>query len=105
MVVRLTGERNRETYGKRNNPYGHGHNYEVEITVRGAVDPVTGRVVDLALLDLLAEEQILAPICYRNLNEQVAVFQTTVPPTQNLGLQLEKVRIWETDRNICEIAK
>ena len=120
----MTDAENFATYGKCNNPHGHGHNYEVELTVRGEVDSVTGRVVDLTLLDLLAEEQILAPFRYRNLNEEVAAFQATVPTTENLGAevdrrlrevwgktfadgrpQLEKVRIWETDRNICEIAK
>ena len=120
----MTDAENFATYGKCNNPHGHGHNYEVELTVRGEVDSVTGRVVDLALLDLLAEEQILAPFRYRNLNEEVAAFHATVPTTENLGAevdrrlrevwgktfadsgpQLEKVRIWETERNICEIAK
>ena len=118
----LTAEQNRETFGKCNNPHGHGHNYEVELTVRGAVDPVTGRVVDLDVLDRLAQEQILAPFRYRNLNEEVEVFRTVVPTTENLGAEvdrrlreawgrafpgdgavLEKVRIRETDRNICEI--
>jgi 6-pyruvoyltetrahydropterin/6-carboxytetrahydropterin synthase len=119
----LTDAENRETYGKCNNPHGHGHNYEVELTVCGAVDQVTGRVVDMGLLDRLAETQILAPFRYRNLNEEVAAFRTAVPTTENLGLELdrrlrevwpetfagggvrlEKVRIWETDRNICEVS-
>jgi len=119
----LTDEENRETYGKCNNPHGHGHDYEVELTVRGTVDPLTGRVVDLGLLDDLAEKQILAPFRYRNLNEEVAAFRTIVPTTENLSLEvdrrlreawprtfgsggprLEKVRIRETDRNICEIS-
>jgi 6-pyruvoyltetrahydropterin/6-carboxytetrahydropterin synthase len=115
----LTDEENRETYGKCDNPHGHGHNYEVELTVRGTVDPVTGRVVDLGLLDSLVEKTILTPFRHRNLNQEVAAFRTIVPTTENLGLEvtrrlreawpetfasLEKVRIWETDRNICEIA-
>jgi len=119
----LTDEENRETYGKCNNPHGHGHNYEVELTVRGRVDPVTGRMVDLALLDDLAEKQFLASFRHRNLNQEVAAFRTTVPTTENLGLEvnrrlreawpeafpnggphLEMVRIRETDRNICEIS-
>src|ERR1700683_2571186 len=119
----MTDAENFATYWKCNNPHGHGHNYEVELTVRGEVDSVTGRVVDLPLLDLLAEEQILSPFRYRNLNEEVAAFRTTVPTTENLGTEvdrrlrgawnqafaggepcLEKVRIRETDRNICEIA-
>jgi 6-pyruvoyltetrahydropterin/6-carboxytetrahydropterin synthase len=119
----LTDDENRETYGKCDNPHGHGHNYVVELTVCGTVDRVTGRVVDLALLDDLAEKQFLAPFRHRNLNEEVAVFRTRVPTTENLGTEvdrrlrdawpetfgsggprLERIRIWETDRNICEIA-
>ena len=92
------------------------------MTVCGAVDPVTGRVVDMALLNAVAEKEILAPFRYRNLNEEFAAFRRNVPTTENLGLEvarrlleawpgtfgngprLEKVRIWETDRNICEIS-
>jgi 6-pyruvoyltetrahydropterin/6-carboxytetrahydropterin synthase len=119
----LTEEENRETFGKCNNPHGHGHNYEVELTVRGAVDTVTGCVVDLARMDRLVEEQILARFRYRNLNEEVVAFRTIVPTTENLSSEvdrrlreawgqtfaggqpaIEKVRIRETERNICEIA-
>jgi 6-pyruvoyltetrahydropterin/6-carboxytetrahydropterin synthase len=119
----LTDEENRETYGKCNNPYGHGHNYEVELTVRGTIDQVTGRVVDLVRLDDLAEREFLSPFRHRNLNEEVPAFRMTVPTTENLALEvdrrlreawpesfpkdgpcLEMVRIRETDRNICEIS-
>ncbi len=119
----LSDEENRAIYGKCNNPNGHGHNYEVELTVRGEVDRLTGRVVALEVLDRLAEEQILAPLRYRNLNEEIDVFRTAVPTTENLVFEvdrrlrsvwnsvfgetktwLERVRIWETERNICEIA-
>ncbi len=118
----LSDEENRLTYGKCNNPHGHGHNYEVEITVRGQVDSVTGRAIDLRRLDRIAEEQILNPLRYRNLNEEVPVFSELVPTTENLAAELdrrlrsawsevfpeggpvlEKLRIWETERNICEI--
>jgi 6-pyruvoyltetrahydropterin/6-carboxytetrahydropterin synthase len=119
----LTEAENQETFGKCNNPHGHGHNYEVELTVRGIVNPTTGRAVDIGRLDALTEREILAPFRYRNLNEEVAAFRTVVPTTENLGIemdrrlraawsatftadgpQLERVRIWETDRNICEIS-
>jgi len=118
---KLSEEQNRLVYGKCNNPNGHGHNYEVELTVAGPVDPITGRMVDLVSLDRVAEEQILQPFRFRNLNEEVEVFRTAVPTTENLagevdrrlraiwrevfpeGPVLEKVRIWETERNICEI--
>ena len=113
---------NRALYGKCNNPHGHGHNYEVELLVRGPVDRVTGRMVDLAELDRLAEEQILAPFRHRNLNEEVEAFRSAVPTTENLaaevdrrlravwqrrfggnGPQLERVSIQETERNICHL--
>lgn len=118
----LSEEENRAVYGKCNNPNGHGHNYEVEVTVSGPVDPVTGRSVSLEALDTLAARQILEPLRYRNLNEEVAAFQEAVPTTENLALEvdrrmraawqqtfprglpkLEKIRIWETERNICEV--
>jgi hypothetical protein len=84
---------------------------------------VTGRVVALEVLDRLAEEQILTPLRYRNLNQEIDAFRTAVPTTENLAFEidrrlrsawktffgdagpgLERVRIWETERNICEIA-
>jgi 6-pyruvoyltetrahydropterin/6-carboxytetrahydropterin synthase len=118
----LTDEQNRETFGKCNNPYGHGHNYEVEVTVSGPVNAVTGRVVDLKALDDLASEQILKPFGFCDLNQQVPAFRTAVPTTENLAIEvdrrlraawtqvlgegaprLEKVRIRETERNICDI--
>lgn len=122
----LTEQENRDTYGKCDNPHGHGHDYEVELTVAGAVDPVTGRAVDLARLDDLAAREIIAPFHHRNLNEEVAAFRSVVPTTENLSIEvdrrlrarwpetfgetlrgtgpcLEKVRIRETDRNICEV--
>ena len=117
----LSEAANYETYGKCNNPHGHGHNYEVELTIAGPVDSLTGRAVDLSALDSLAEREILGPFRYRNLNREIAAFRNTVPTTENLGIELdrqlrvawpavfphgpklEKVRIWETERNICEI--
>jgi 6-pyruvoyltetrahydropterin/6-carboxytetrahydropterin synthase len=118
----LSDERNRVVYGKCNNPHGHGHNYEIEVTVSGSVDPVTGRAVSLDALDALTTREILSPLRYRNLNEEVAAFRTAVPTTENLaaevarrlraawpgtfpeGVNLEKIRIHETARNICEIS-
>jgi 6-pyruvoyltetrahydropterin/6-carboxytetrahydropterin synthase len=118
----LTEAENQDTFGKCNNPWGHGHNYEVELTVVGEVDPVTGRAVDISALDEIADEQILRPFRYRNLNEELPAFRSIVPTTENLGSEinrrlraswagkfgdagpaLEKIRIWETERNICEV--
>jgi 6-pyruvoyltetrahydropterin/6-carboxytetrahydropterin synthase len=118
----LSDEENHIVYGKCNNPYGHGHNYEIEVTASGQVDPLTGRAVSLDALDALADREILTPLRYRNLNEEVAAFRSAVPTTENLaaevarrlkaawpgafpaGTKLEKIRIHETDRNICEIS-
>jgi 6-pyruvoyltetrahydropterin/6-carboxytetrahydropterin synthase len=118
----MSDAKNLEVYGKCNNPFGHGHNYEVELTVRGTVDLVTGRAIDLTLLDGMVEAQVFSAFRYRNLNEEIPAFRTLVPTTENLaremdrrlriawagsfpagGPELEKIRIWETDRNICEI--
>ena len=116
----LTDAENRLTYGKCDNPHGHGHNYEVVLTVAGEVDPVTGRAADLDALDALARREVITPFHHRNLNEEVPAFRTAVPTTENLtlevdrrlraawpdtiGARLETVRIRETDRNICELS-
>ncbi len=119
----LSEERNRAIYGKCANPYGHGHDYEVEVTVAGRVDAVTGRSVSLAALDALVNGEIVEPFRYKNLNEEVPAFQMAVPTTENLaveaarrlrakwqivfgadGPQFENIRIWETERNICEVS-
>jgi 6-pyruvoyltetrahydropterin/6-carboxytetrahydropterin synthase len=121
-AIGLSDAENRAIYGKCNNPNGHGHNYEVEITVAGPVHPVTGRAVDLTALDALAAREIVDPLRYRNLNEEVEAFRAAVPTTENLTAELdrrlraawgtafpagaprlEKIRIWETERNICEL--
>ena len=105
-----TDERNRAVFGKCNNPYGHGHNYIVQVTVGGEVDPVTGMVCDLAGLDAFAREHLVDVFDHRNLNTLPA-FAETVPSTENLaieidrifrefgGARLERVRVEETGNN------
>jgi 6-pyruvoyltetrahydropterin/6-carboxytetrahydropterin synthase len=118
----LSSLANQELYGKCNNPFGHGHNYEFEVTVEGPVDIATGRVVDLPTLDALVKENITEPFEHRNLNEEVDEFQELVPTTENLNViidrrlrkawpgafpdlqpSLKRIRIFETARNIFEI--
>jgi len=74
---------NRETYGKCNNPYGHGHNYQVEVTVSGAVDPSTGMVCNLVDLDNFVHAEILERFDRQNLNT-LPEFKQLVPTTENL---------------------
>ena len=112
----LSVEQNRATYGKCNNPYGHGHNYALEVTVSGQVSPDTGMVCDLADLDGAVTECVLNRFDHQNLNT-LAEFVTRVPTTENLAsviydilkrsftaAHLERVRIEETLMNSFEYA-
>ena len=107
---------NATTYGKCNNPYGHGHNYALEITVSGPVDESTGMVCNLTDLDAFVEHEILDRFHLQNLNT-VSEFGQSVPTTENLSTSiydilqrgfthahLEKVRIEETMMNSFEYA-
>jgi 6-pyruvoyltetrahydropterin/6-carboxytetrahydropterin synthase len=107
---------NKATYGKCNNPYGHGHNYALEVTVSGSVDESTGMVCNLTDLDAFVEREILERFNLQNLNT-VLEFHQAVPTTENLSASiydilqrgfthahLEKVRIEETMMNSFEYA-
>ena len=74
---------NQRTYGKCNNPYGHGHNYALEVTVSGQVDGVTGMVCDLGELDSFVDREILQRYGHSNLN-YLEEFSNSVPTTENL---------------------
>ena len=113
---KMTAEENRATYGKCNNPYGHGHNYMIEITVSGPVDEQTGMVCNLIDLDGFVSEQIRDRYDHQNLN-LLPEFAKAVPTTENLCISiyqivhrgfskahLEKVRIEETMLNSFEYA-
>lgn len=112
----LTEEENCHVYGKCNNPYGHGHNYVLEVSLSGKIDPATGMIANLADLDAFVERQVLAEFDHRSLNEDVAAFRDVVPTTENLCIEifrrlqnfphakLERVRIQETGNNSFEYA-
>ena len=80
----LTDEENTAVFGKCNWPNGHGHNYEVEVTVAGEFDPLTGRLIDPDVLDALVESAVLKPFDHRHLNYDVPEFQELVPTSENL---------------------
>ncbi len=86
----LSDRQNRETFGKCNNPYGHGHNYFVEITVAGPIDPQTGFVVDLPKLDALAKRELIDRFDQTHLNADPAFSAAFVPSTENLAMELER---------------
>jgi 6-pyruvoyltetrahydropterin/6-carboxytetrahydropterin synthase len=87
----LTDQQNRDTYGKCNNPFGHGHNYFVEITVAGPVDPETGFVVDMPALDAVAKLELLDRFDATHLNTDQAFATDCVPSTENLTIEVERV--------------
>ena len=87
----MSDQQNYETYGKCNNPFGHGHNYYIEITVAGPVDPETGFVVDLAKLDSMAKRELLDRFDGTHLNADVTFSSEFVPSTENLAVEVERV--------------
>jgi 6-pyruvoyltetrahydropterin/6-carboxytetrahydropterin synthase len=110
----LSTEENRTTFGKCNNPHGHGHNYRIEVTVGGEIDPVTGMVINMATLDAIVLEQAVTRFDHMNLNLD-PLFANQVSTTENLSIAifnllqpalkpaiLEKVRIEETENNFFE---
>ena len=113
-VPEFSDEKNQALFGKCNNPYGHGHNYRIEISVKGKIDERTGRVVDLAAMDSLVNEHVVRYFDHKYINQDVPEFKTLVATTEVLGEviherllavwptefpALEKVGIQETKRN------
>lgn len=84
-------EENRRIFGKCSNPHGHGHNYTLEVTVSGDVDPATGMVMDLKELKTLLEAEVLQLMDHRFLNKEVAVFSSTIPTTENIAIEIWKL--------------
>jgi 6-pyruvoyltetrahydropterin/6-carboxytetrahydropterin synthase len=119
----LSEEANIRIYGKCNNPFGHGHNYALEVTVAGAVDQATGMVMDLETLDRAVSEEVVTPFDEANLNLDVADFRTVIPTTENLCREifrrldrrlgegagsrawLNRVRLEETSSNFFEVIR
>ena len=86
----LSEQENRRLFGKCNNPHGHGHNYTLEVTVAGDVDPRTGMVVDLKDLKRVIEAEVIEAMDHRFLNEEVPAFRTTIPTTENIAIEVWK---------------
>lgn len=109
-------EENKRLYGKCGNPYGHGHNYVIEVTVTGPVDSDTGMIANLGDLDPFVEREVIEPFDQRYLNEEVTEFRANVPTTENVCKEIyrrlksfpkarvERVRILETSNNSFEFS-
>ncbi len=111
----LTDAENREIYGRCNNPGGHGHNYGLEVTLRGEVDPKTGYVFDLKRLKQLVGDAVLADVDHANLNSDVPWMEGVIPTAENIAVRiwrrlqevlpagmLERVLVSESERNFVE---
>jgi 6-pyruvoyltetrahydropterin/6-carboxytetrahydropterin synthase len=111
----LSDAENQEVYGLCNNPSGHGHNYGLEVTLKGEVDHKTGYVFDLKRLKELVEKAVLVDVDHANLNVDVSWLQGVIPTAENIAVavwrrlavelpegMLERVRVSESERNFVE---
>lgn len=105
----LSPEENERVFGKCANRNGHGHNYTLEVTVTGEIDPVSGFVMDLKQLKDIMEHEVVGVYDHRHLNHEIPEFKTTIPTTENIaiaawnrlegkipGARLHKIRVYET---------
>jgi 6-pyruvoyltetrahydropterin/6-carboxytetrahydropterin synthase len=107
----LSDEENQAVFGKCNNPHGHGHNYELEVTVQGKIDPRTGMIMDLGLLMQIVHAEVIERFDHKHLNQDTREFQALNPTGENivkviwdllkpkLGARLIRVGLWETPKN------
>jgi len=117
-LLELSYEENEEIYGKCARVNGHGHNYHLEVTVKGQINPRTGMIVDLVALEQLIENHVIEPFDHTFLNKDIPYFAEVVPtaeniaiyisnllqlPIQELGAQLYKVKLIESPNNSCEV--
>ncbi|MCB0496535.1 MAG: 6-carboxytetrahydropterin synthase [Cyclobacteriaceae bacterium] len=108
-------EKNQQVFGKCNNKYYHGHNYELIVQLTGTPDPSTGFVYDLKKLSDLIKEHILEKFDHKNLNEELVEFSSIIPTAENIAIVIYdiirplidsdldlKIRLYETPRNYVE---
>lgn len=114
----LSYEENCRIYGKCARPHGHGHNYHLEVTVTGEIDPKTGMIVDLGALLQVVDDHVVEPFDHTFLNKDIPHFAQVVPTAENialyiaqqlrspiakLGVRLDKVKLIESPNNSCEV--
>jgi 6-pyruvoyltetrahydropterin/6-carboxytetrahydropterin synthase len=115
-VASLGDDENRRAFGKCNNPHGHGHNYELEVTLSGEPD-AAGTLIPLGEIERIVNERVIAPLDHKNLNVEVEEFSTANPTVENIAAaifrrlepsfatsraRLAKVTVWETPKTWCE---
>src|SRR5438045_4321038 len=105
----FSAEENRRIFGKCNNPHGHGHNYILEVTVKGEIDSRSGFVIDLKQLKEIMNREVVDALDHRHLNKEVPEFARQIPTSENIAIaiwkrltpkltlaQLHRVRLYET---------
>ena len=112
-------EWNREVFGKCNNPHGHGHNYVIEASVRGTVNPDSGYLIDMKDLKAVLNTTVVADVDHRHLNIEVPWLEGIIPSAENLarvffervapalptGIELTALTVHETDRNSATFSR
>ena len=113
----FTDEQNRRTFGKCSNPHGHGHNYELQVTLTGEPDAVSGLLIDLPAFERVVAGTVIDRLDHKNLNVEVPEFKELIPSVENIarviyrllkpkfedaGAQLASVTVWETPKTWCE---
>ena len=111
----LSADENVRLYGKCNNPHGHGHNYTLEVSVKGPIDVSTGYVIDLGVLRALVEKEVVDQTDHHHFNHDVPYMAGVIPTTENIivGMwnllqpvvhpgKLVRLKLWETDNNFVE---
>jgi len=108
-------DKNQTVFGKCNNPNFHGHNYNLEVWVKGEIDPETGYVIDLKILKDIIQSQVEDRFDHKNLNEDTEEFKNLIPTAENISVVIWKlikaelnpefdlkIRLYETERNVVE---
>jgi len=110
----LSDAENARLFGPCNNPNFHGHNYELDVSVEGSIDPASGYVADLGAIKRIVEDRVISKLDHRNLNLDVPELLGVNPTTENLAVaiwklldrrvpgRLKKIVLWETPRNYVE---
>ncbi|MCP5063020.1 MAG: 6-carboxytetrahydropterin synthase [Ignavibacteriae bacterium] len=112
---KLSEEENQEIFGKCNNPYGHGHNYTLEVVVAGEIDPKTGYVIDLKELKQIIIKNVIAKVDHKHFNYEVDFMQGIIPTSENITIgiweqlvdkipsgKLYSIKLYETENNFIE---
>jgi 6-pyruvoyltetrahydropterin/6-carboxytetrahydropterin synthase len=115
----LSDDENCRTYGKCNNPHGHGHNYEVQVTLAGTPGK-TGLLVDVPAFERIVATTVIDRFDHKNLNVELAEFRDVIPSVENIastifkllkppftdmGAKLASVTVWETPKTWCEYSE